>query len=88
MKCKICNKEYHHCTSCDYDMYLSSGYCSESCYRKSDEWNSFYKKIQTFYDSLHYEQKLLLWNLWDNGIFIDDKWEWYLDFIIEHPGDE
>ena len=85
MKCKSCDREFHYCTSCDYDKYNSAGYCSVECYIKTEEWSIFSKNMQTFYDSLSKDQKLELWSLWDNGIFIDDKWEWYLDSVIEDP---
>ena len=85
MKCKGCKREVHYCTSCDYDRYNDAGYCSAQCYIKTEEWNIFAKRMQEFYDSLSKDQKLELWCLWDNGIFIDDKWEDYLDDVIEDP---
>lgn len=87
MKCKICNREFHYCTSCDYDKYLLEGYCSQECYQNSEEWKTFAPKAQEFYDSLSESQKLEFWTLWDNGIFVDDKWEFYLDSIILDPRD-
>lgn len=88
MKCKICKtckKEYHYCTSCDYDKYNYAGYCSRECYENSEEWNIFSKKVKVFFDSLSKEQKLELWELWDNGILEDDKWDNYVDKIIIDP---
>lgn len=70
MKCKICGIDYHHCTSCDYDMYLSDGYCSHNCYINSDEWKLYSKKIERFYESLNKDQQIELWSLWDNGKII------------------
>jgi len=87
MKCKICKKDSHYCTSCDYDKYNFEGYCSKECYEQSDEWKLFSKNAKNFYDSLSKDQKLELWALWDNGIFVDDKWENYLDSIILDPRD-
>ena len=39
------------------------------------------------YDNVVYlkngdEFELELWSLWDNGIFWDDKWEYFVDSII------
>lgn len=85
MGCKSCEKDFHYCTSCDYDKYNSAGYCSSTCYMDSEEWKIFAPKVQNFYNSLSEDQQLELWSLWDNGIFIDDKWEWYLDLVIEDP---
>jgi len=87
MKCKQCGRAYHYCSSCDHDEYYSSGYCERLCYEESDEWKLFSEKVKSFYDSLNKEQKLDLWALWDNGIFIDNKWEKHLDSIILDPRD-
>jgi len=85
MRCKSCNRTYHHCTSCDYDKYNSAGYCSADCFMDSEEWKTFAPKVQDFYDSLTKDQQLELWCLWDNGIFIDDKYEFHIDMVIEDP---
>ena len=85
MKCKSCDNTFHYCSSCDYDRYNDAGYCSVQCYIKSEEWEIFSKKMKEFYDSLSKDQQLELWCLWDNGIFIDDKWEDYIDDVILDP---
>ena len=85
MKCKICKEDSHYCTSCDYDKYMMSGYCSKRCYEQSEEWKLFNKKVIKFYESLNKEQQSELWSLWDNGILIDDKWEDFLDYVFQNP---
>lgn len=87
MKCKTCAKDFHYCSSCDYDRYNSDGYCSQDCYMESEEWRVYSRNIQDFYDSLSKDQQLELWALWDNGIFVDDKWEYFIDTVIVDPRD-
>jgi hypothetical protein len=51
-KCKICNDDYHHCSSCDHEWYDGYGVCSEDCAYKS-EW---FKKITNKVEELHLTQ--------------------------------
>ena len=38
VNCKICNKEYHACSSCGIDHDWQWRYCSEHCWRRSEEY--------------------------------------------------
>lgn len=82
MKCKVCGKEQHYCDSCDYDEYKIEGYCDEKCYKASEEYKTYYNKLVNFWNSLDEDQQSELWSLWDNGILIDDKWEFIIDDIF------
>jgi hypothetical protein len=87
MKCKECNTTLHYCGSCDFDEHLEEGYCSFTCYSKSDEWKIFTEKLKSFHQSLTHEQKIDLWCLWDNGILNDSRWEGYIDTVFIDPRD-
>lgn len=85
MNCKVCEKTYHHCSSCYYEAYGSEGYCSRECYEKSEEWKQYAPKFLNFYNSLSIDQRLEFFSLWDNGILEDTKWENYIYKLFEDP---
>ncbi len=48
MICKSCGRKSHYCSSCDYDEYMSEGYCDAECLIKS----SFYEKEKGIFMAL------------------------------------
>lgn len=54
-------------------------------YEDSEEYKIFKKKLEEFWSSLTGVQQSNLWCLWDNGIFIDDKYEGTIDKLIVEP---
>lgn len=85
IKCKECKLDFHYCSNCDYDKYCYEGYCGKECYEKSFEFKTFSNNVKKLWNSLNENQQHELWTLWDNGIFLDDKWEYFLDEIIINP---
>lgn len=45
MKCEICGKEVHYCSSCDTDLLFESEFCSEKCLKESGLEKRFVEKI-------------------------------------------
>lgn len=82
MTCKVCGKEQHYCDSCGYDDYKIDGFCDEKCFKNSDEYKTYHSKLIKFWNSLDEVQRSDLWSLWDNGILLDDKWEFIIDDIF------
>ncbi len=81
MECKICKSNFHYCSSCDYDKWAYSGYCSKKCYFNSNKAKNIKKQFIKFNNSLDKKQRQLFKLLWNQGIFDDDKW---LDFIEDN----
>ncbi len=88
MKCKTCGREQHYCTSCSSDNYMNSSYCTLGCFENGEEYKVFKKKLETLWESLTGLQRNDLWCLWDNGIFIDDLFEYVIDSIIIDERDD
>ena len=85
MICKTCGHKFHYCSSCDYDVYMSEGCCSEECFNKSDEYISWKKKVEGFWSSLNENQKVELWSMWDNGILYEGSYEKLVDETFIPP---
>lgn len=58
--CRVCKKEYHYCSKCN-DTYMNNGFCSQSCFEKSD----VYIKIKSFIQKLNNEERQLLYDYGD-----------------------
>jgi len=76
MKCKVCQKEFHYCNSCERDEFMEIDYCSEACYMQSEEYRLNASTITEFIYSLTDEQ-LQLFEKYD---MIDD--ELYPNWIL------
>jgi hypothetical protein len=50
--CKGCGREYHYCSSCDYNEWLSAGYCNAACYLTSGTGKTVYAFIKTLVDGI------------------------------------
>jgi hypothetical protein len=50
--CKHCAREFHHCSSCDYDEYAYAGFCSQICYELSGTGKSVYDLIKLVVDGI------------------------------------
>lgn len=46
VKCKVCGKEFHACSSCGMSYNWEYDYCNETCWRKSNEYVSARLEIQ------------------------------------------
>jgi hypothetical protein len=88
MICKTCKTKIHYCSSCDYDNYLSLGYCSKDCYEESDTFKLFSNKLESFINSLDDIQKSDFFSLWDNGILEDNEYDEVIDNLYKGCKDE
>lgn len=56
MICKKCEKIFHYCCSCDTEECCENGYCSDKCYKSSDEFKKIKEDLINFYKSLSPQQ--------------------------------
>jgi len=52
MKCKKCNYNFIYCSTCDYHNHNEEGYCSEKCWKESDEFKLNMKSFLELMDLL------------------------------------
>lgn len=57
MQCKSCLQDLHYCGSCDYDFFLSNGYCSLECFKRSKEYANNIGIIRELWSSLDSNQQ-------------------------------
>jgi len=65
MKCKKCGKQVHYCSSCGFVSYaIDEGYCSESCWESSKEYQEAMDDFVNFsYDFNDKQLKFLFYLL-------------------------
>jgi len=66
MICKWCGKEVHYCSSCDFDWYMSMGYCSYECATHDTMILKTKISFDVLVNSLTNEQKVYLATIIDN----------------------
>ena len=65
MKC-ICGKEFHACSSCCLTYSWEYKFCSEECWKSSEEYKTDHNRFIEFYSSLSLEQKEKFYYFLDN----------------------
>jgi len=58
MKCKACGKKVHYCSSCVTDRMFDKGFCSENCYKESEEYKETRKEFEQFYLKITQDQSM------------------------------
>ena len=56
MKCKACNKDFHHCSSCGSCFPEDIGFCSYDCWERSEEYGNTHKKFESLIDKMSNKQ--------------------------------
>ncbi len=80
MKCKMCGKVFHYCSSCDSIDYHDLGFCSADCWKSSKEFQDIITEFSTFVDTLNNKGLIYLHKLLTD---IEVQYEWYfVDIII------
>jgi len=58
MNCRVCGKQYHHCSSCGYyEWYNQDEFCSDKCAKQDHLYSTCKKLIEDFVESLNEIQK-------------------------------
>jgi hypothetical protein len=90
MICKICKKEYHHCTACtfdDWEDYRDYEYCSEECFEKSSDCLKVRTLTLNFYHLLDLNQKKSFWKL-INLVFLQLNKPKFFKYVFLYVLDE
>jgi hypothetical protein len=68
VKCKSCGREFHNCSSCDYEECANRGFCSDRCMKSSEEYKTAVAvsaKIENFLHSCLTSEELKIYRRWD-----------------------
>jgi len=80
MNCKVCDKKYHHCSSCGHCFPQDSGFYSDACWKDSDEYKEIISKFNNILEGLNNKQLgLLYWLLMEVNL---DEYYYELSNII------
>ena len=66
MECKTCGKKYHWCSSCGSCHPEDIGFCSNGCWKSSEEYCEIYTKFQSMIESMNNKQLGIL-----NWLFVE-----------------
>lgn len=59
--CRTCKKNFHYCTSCDFDEVMSCGYCCEECLKTGEKEDI--DNIVEFFGRLSENDRKFVYNL-------------------------
>ena len=82
MKCKQCNKDYHHCSSCGSCFPEEIGFCSYDCWERSEEYCNIHEKFESLIGSMSNKQLGTFHWLLDEVNF-DEYYGIFLKMIME-----
>ena len=51
-KCKTCNRQFHACSSCGLDHSWEFSFCSEKCYKESEDYQKIFKICNDFLEAV------------------------------------
>jgi hypothetical protein len=73
MKCKICEKEFHYCSSCSPDYDADHGVCSQECLLKLPELKIALGRWNAISSTLNEAQlSMLLWLIQESEFDLED----------------
>lgn len=84
MICKYCGKKNHYCGGCDYDEYMSNGYCNKTCQQSDKPYKEWLSEANDLIKSFTYAQLRTIYEVLDNEISELDFYNLIEDAIKEH----
>jgi len=82
MICELCGRKFHYCSSCGFVCYgMDEGYCSDECWRKSDEYKEAFGNFKNFIKNMDKEELTFLLSILDGEY---DSYEMdFFDYVKE-----
>lgn len=82
MICKKCEKQVHYCSSCGFvGCYMDEGFCSEKCWRESEEYQQTFNDFKKFIKDMDKEKLQFLLYILD-GEYLSYEMEFF-DYVKE-----